>query len=161
MHTHSFHIRPFHPEDTEHVGHIYVEAIYALAEHYTPDQCAAWAASADDRAAFGDRLLRGLTVVLETDGKIAAFGQLHPSNHIDLMFCATEFARRGFASRVLEYLEAEARSHDHTMIHTEASLAARPFFERHGFQVVESEVVSRKGVDLRRFIMMKPLTQPS
>jgi putative acetyltransferase len=40
---------------------------------------------------------------------------------------------------------------------THASLAARPFFDRHGFQLDAEESVECRGAYLRRFAMHKQL----
>lgn len=42
-------------------------------------------------------------------------------------------------------------------IFTEASITARPFFERQGFRVVREQTVSRQGVSMINFVMEKDL----
>ena len=45
-------------------------------------------------------------------------------------------------------------------VFTEASVTARPFFERRGFRVVRERRVARRGVQLTNFAMEKPLRPP-
>ena len=45
-------------------------------------------------------------------------------------------------------------------IFTEASVTARPFFERRGFRVVSERRVWRQGVELTNFAMEKSLRPP-
>ncbi|MNW68344.1 putative N-acetyltransferase YafP [compost metagenome] len=50
-----------------------------------------------------------------------------------------------------------AREHGAVELTTYASLTARPFFEKHGFVVVEERQPVLRGVSLTNFRMRKPL----
>lgn len=65
--------------------------------------------------------------------------------------------RRGVASALYVQAERELVAHGTRHLFTEASLLARPFFERQGFRVVEDQEVSRGDVSLRRFLMCKDI----
>lgn len=42
-------------------------------------------------------------------------------------------------------------------IYTEASVTAKPFFERRGYQIIRSQKVERKGITMPNFQMSKKL----
>jgi putative acetyltransferase len=127
------------------------------ASRYDAAQRAAWASSADDLAAFDLRLARGTTLVARHAGVSVAFAQLFPADHVEMLYVAPDWARRGLASALLTRLEAMARKEGAQVLRAEASALARPVFERAGFSLVISEVVRRGGVSLPRFQMAKPL----
>jgi len=127
------------------------------ASSYDAAQRAAWAAAADDLADFDARLARGVTLVAQCDGEFAAFGQLFPRDHVEMLYVAPAWSRRGLATALLARLEALAREARSTVLSADASAVSRPVFERAGFSLISSELVFRDGVSLPRFHLCKPL----
>ena len=64
---------------------------------------------------------------------------------------------RGVGSRLYLAVEQVARKRGLGRIFTEASITARPFFERQGFRVVGEQAVVRRGVRPATFAMEKYL----
>lgn len=151
-------LRGYTPADTVALAAVFRDAVATLGSlSYSPAHVSAWAASADDLAAFGERLNRGLTLVAEIDGKVAAFGQLHPADHVEMLYCLGALARRGMATAIHQKLEAASRAARSLRLTTDASRAARPFFVRQGYAVDTTEHVVRGGLSFERFRMSKPL----
>lgn len=98
------------------------------------------------------------TWVADVDGRPIGFTDLEPDGHIDKMYVDPHYVGRGVAKQLLLTVEAQARTHSLTRLHSEVSLTARPFFERNGFRVVEPETVFRNGEYLNRFKMAKDLS---
>lgn len=137
---------------------LFRSAILTLAaSHYDAAQRAAWAAVADDPDEFDARLARGVTLVAVAGSEYAAFGQLFPSDHVEMLYVAPAWARRGLASALIARLEALAREARAITLDTDASALARPVFERAGFSLVAQESVRRGSVSLPRFHLCKPL----
>ena len=151
-------LRAFLPSDAEPLAWVYRDAVRGLGvQAYTPAQVEAWALYPDDLAEFGGRLARGVTLVAEVAGRVVAFGQLEPDDHLAFLYCAAAHARRGVATAIYAALEAQAVSRGVAAIHTEASRISRPFFEKQGYTLVEIERVDRFGVEFERFRMRKGL----
>ena len=93
---------------------------------------AAWAAAEHDSVAFGARLARGLTLVALQGGAFAAFGQLYPAGHIEMLYVAPRCARQGLAAALLARLEAAARAAGATTLTADVSLCAARGFARAG-----------------------------
>ena len=68
---------------------------------------------------------------------------------IDLVFTAPNFARRGIASTLYHEAEKQLIGMGVKELKTESSVVARPFFERHGFEVVRSRALFLKCVRFR------------
>lgn len=155
--------RTYEPgRDAQPLAALFRSSILTLAaSHYDAAQCAAWAAGADDLAGFDARLARGVTLVALSADEYAAFGQLFPGDHVEMLYVAPAWTRRGLASALIARLEALARDAQAITLDTDASALARPVFERAGFCLVAQESVRRGSVSLPRFHLCKPLNAVS
>jgi putative acetyltransferase len=155
-------IRSYRPEDAQALAELCHAAILETGRRaYSAEQVQVWAMFTDDVVAFRERLKFGTTLIAEIDGAIAALAQLHPLDHIDLLYTSPRYQGRGLASALIAQLEAVAQANHVAEIITEASHLARPVFERAGFQVVERELVERGGLIFERFKMAKQLAAKS
>jgi len=149
-------LRPFNLEDAESLAGVYRDAVRTLGpQAYTQQQVDAWALYPDDMGEFRGRLSRGLTLVAEEEGRVLAFGQLEPDDHLAFLYCAGRSCRKGIGSEIYHALEAHAFQKGVAQIHTEASRISRPFFAKHGYVLVEVERVVRFGIEFERFRMTK------
>lgn len=150
------HIRPYTLDDLSAVVDTYQRSVHVLgAERYDAAQLAAWAPPDPDMEVWAERLVRAITRVADADGEIAGFISFEASGYVDLLFVSPKWARRGVASRLFRDAEREMVAAAATELTTHASMVARPFFEHHGFVIVETEDVARHGAVLRRFVMRK------
>lgn len=150
--------RPYEPGDLTGVIETYSASIHTLAApYYSSEQIAAWAPAAPDFARWQERLNALHTVVTESDGVLAGFASYTQEGYLDFLFTHPRFARRGVASGLYQKVASALRLLGVPRVTTHASLAARPFFDRHGFAVDAEECVECGGVLLRRFAMHKLL----
>jgi len=127
-------LRPFLISDTPAVVKVYRDAVRRIGPTaYSPEQIAAWSRYPLDERDFGRRLTRGHTLVMEENGLIYAFGQLHPRNSFAFLYTAGDTHKRGFGGQLYDALEAHAFADGLIDMHTEVSRIARPFFEKRGF----------------------------
>ncbi|HEY4804349.1 MAG TPA: GNAT family N-acetyltransferase [Paraburkholderia sp.] len=144
--------------DAPALAALFRASVTALAaSHYDAAQRAAWAAAADDLADFDVRLARGVTLVAQSGGAAVAFGQLFPLDHVEMLYVAPAWSRRGIATAMLARFEALARAARSSVLTVDASALSRPVFERAGFSLISSELVLCDGVSLPRFHLCKPL----
>ena len=150
--------RPYEPSDLGQVIALYGASIHSLAApFYTPEQLAAWAPANPDVGRWQQRLAPLHTIVAEQDGVIIGFASYELNGHFDLLFTHPAFARQGVATRLYRHVESALRAAGVARVFTEASLAARPFFERCGFRVDAEQVVECRGAQLRRYAMHKQI----
>lgn len=150
--------RTYVPEDT----HLLIETCAAsirglAAPYYSPEQLNAWAPTLADKARWHARLAALRTVIIESEGRIAGFASYTGSGYLDFLFTHPDFARHGVARRLYLSIESRLRALGVQRVTTHSSLAARPFFDRHGFEVEAEEVVECRGAFLKRFAMLKRL----
>ena len=151
--------RLYKPSDLPSVIEVYTASIRALAApFYSPEQIAAWAPATPLVERWQQRLASVQTFVADDDGVLAGFVSYRHDGYLDLLFTHPAFARRGIATRLYFRVESALRSEGCLRVFTHASLAARPFFDRHGFHVDAVENVECRGAYLRRFAMHKELS---
>ncbi|MCA9810082.1 MAG: GNAT family N-acetyltransferase [Candidatus Dadabacteria bacterium] len=151
-------IRRYRPEDAEAISDLYRKSVTEIGiERYSPAEVEAWASYADEVEELRHRLAEGLTLIAESGGRMAAFGQLKPANRVEFLYTLKDFSRMGIATLLYGRLEEAAIASGSRVLHTDASRISRPLFEKMGFFLVEAVVEERKGVKLECFVMRKEL----
>ncbi len=124
-------------------------------EDYSSEQLKAWAAGADDRKRWLYRIRQHYFLVAEKKGAIVGFASITREGYLDTMFVHKDHQGEGVAKALLEEIMEFAMHRNLTSITTDASVTARPFFEKHGFTVIAKQSVNRKGITLTNFKMYK------
>ncbi len=135
-------LRPYLQSDAERCAEIFRASIEELAsEDYSPDQCAAWAAGADELAGFAKRLAGALTLVALVEGQPAGFASLKGADALDMVYVDPPYARRGVGTALLDALVKLATARGAKIVTSDVSDTARPLFERLGFQAQRRNLV--------------------
>ena len=151
-------LRPYLPSDAARCAAIFRASIEALTgDDYDDDQRRAWAATADDVAAFGARLAKALTLVATISGEPAGFGSLKGADVIDMLYVDPEFARRGVGALLIDALTRLASGRGASQLTSEVSDTARTSFEKQGFVAQRRNLVQLDGEWLANTTMLKPL----
>jgi putative acetyltransferase len=149
-------IRLYGPSDLDAVIAIFQGSVRKIAAtDYNEAQIEAWAHV--NRRAWARARLSRPTWLAVIGQEIVGFADLEPDGHLDMMFVHPGFQRRGVATALLERVERSAREQGLSRIFTEASITARPFFGKRGFQLVIEQVVELRGRKLTNFRMEKLL----
>jgi len=85
------------------------------------------------------------------------FADLAPCGRLDMMYVHPAHQRIGVATVLLESVEAAARAQRLGHLFTDASITARPFFERRGFSIAWPQQVTARGQSFTNFRMQKRL----
>lgn len=159
-------IRIYRHGDHEAIATIFSRAIHEIAcEAYTPEQCAAWSDRKPNADHWKIRCELKRPFVFETDapsdgpsdaginGQIAGFLELDPDGHIDCAYVNPDFQRRGVMRALVDHAVRTAFAFGLERVYVEASICARPLFEKCGFVVVRENEVTIRGVVLKNFVM--------
>lgn len=124
---------------------------------YTQAQVEAWAPAERDMEKW-ERSFDGKAVfVAEEQGKILGFGELETNGHIDKFYVAADRIGRGVGRKIYADIERQAVQWKISRLFVEASITAKPFFERMGFSAVREQTVLARGTPLNNFVMEKLL----
>ena len=122
-------LRPYLPADAGRCAAIFRAAIAEIAsEDYSEGQCAAWAARADDLAAFAQSLAGMLSLVATEDGEVVGFASLKGADRVEMLYVDPEFVGHGVGATLLDALEKIALSRGAATLTAEVSDTARPLF---------------------------------
>jgi putative acetyltransferase len=151
-------VRTYEIGDTQEIAKLFYDTVHEInLRDYTKAQVDAWAPADIDIESWTQSLSSKFTFVAEEGGKIAGFGELETSGHIDRFYCHKDFQRKGVGTQILEQIELQAKILGIQKLFTEASITAKPFFESHGFTVLKQQEVERRGQKLINFVMKKSL----
>ena len=127
-------LRPMLPGDAAALAALFRSSIGELgAEDYDEGQREAWAARADDEAAFAKALAGSLTLVAIGAGVPVGFASLAGPDKVAMLYVDPGHARRGIASMLLDALVRLAGGRGAARLSVDASDCARDFFAARGF----------------------------
>ena len=150
--------RPYAAADLDALIALFRASVRSLAgADYTLGQVLAWAPDEIDRDGWRVRLAASSTWVATSDGRVEGFISMEWDGHIDMLYVHPDLQSQGVASILLGRLEASAEARGLVRLVTEASITARPFFERRGFRVIAAQDVIRRGQALANFRMERRL----
>jgi putative acetyltransferase len=127
-------MRPFLPADAPLLAEIFRASIDELAaDDYSDAQREAWAAAADDEAAFGERLAKQLTLVGTMEGSPVGFASLKAPDVIDMLYVHPAAGENGVATMLVNALEKLAAARGAAKLTADVSDSAVEFFRKRGF----------------------------
>jgi putative acetyltransferase len=151
-------IRAFHPDDAPTLLTLFRDTIRRVnARDYSPGQIRAWASDEIDAAEWAARFAGRFVAVAESGGRIVGFAELETDGHIDRFYVSADHQRLGVGRALLGAIAEEARRLGIGRLFTEASVTARPFFERQRFEILAPQVVVSRGVEFRNDRMSRRL----
>ncbi|HYW19725.1 MAG TPA: GNAT family N-acetyltransferase [Nodularia sp. (in: cyanobacteria)] len=151
-------LRRYELGDTEEIIRLFYDTIHEVnIRDYTKAQVDAWTSVNMNVEVWMNSLKSKLTYVAEEDGKILGFGELEANGHIDRFYCHKDFQGQGVGTKILEQIELTARDLEIKKLFLEASITAKPFFEKKKFIMVKKQEVERQEQKLINFVMEKVL----
>ncbi|MGD6818557.1 GNAT family N-acetyltransferase [Metabacillus sp. 84] len=154
-------IRAYQHDDLTNIVSLFYDAVHSIpSSDYSADQLEAWAPESE-RNAVTERLRKAFSanIVRVAEGRdgIMGFCDMTSQGYLDHMYVGSSFQRKGTAGALLRELEKSAEELGVSRITTDASITARPFFEKSGFHVLQPRIAERQGVQLKNFRMHKIL----
>lgn len=154
-------IREYTSGDARATLDVFERAILVTARSfYAPDQLRAWVGTRGPDQWNAQRLAQH-TLVADEGGRVIGFLGYDDTGLVDMLFVDPGHARRGIGTSLLDAALTDIADRDVPEARTWASLAARPFFEHHGFVVVRPHVAVVSGVALDNVLMRRSLADPA
>ena len=152
-------IRDYEAEDASEIVRLFYETVHSVNRaDYSDKQLQAWAPSVPEPKEWHARMNGRRTRVAEESGEVIGFAELEGDGHLDMFYVRGDTVGRGVGQQLYRAVEREALGLGLERIFTEASITARPFFEKQGFRVVREQTVARRDVTMTNFAMEKPLS---
>lgn len=156
-------LRAYKPSDAVLLTELFYNTVHTVnKKDYTKEQLDVWADGRPDIEKWNASLLSHRTfVAVEDDPEngqetIVGFGDIDETGYLDRLYVHKDYQGRGIGAALCGALEA-CVSESVFCIRVHASITARPFFEKRGYQAVREQQVERGGILLTNFQMEKPL----
>ncbi len=150
-------LRAYRHDDKRALQQLFYQTVHSVnAADYSPDQLDAWAPTEPNREAWA-RLETQHCFVVESQKMAVGFASLTDEGLLDMLFVHKDHQGKGIATALLKQVERVARRRQITILHTEASITARGFFEKNGFVILQEQQKEANGQVFINFLMEKPL----
>ena len=147
-------IRIYRHGDHPAVARIFTRAVHEIASAvYSREQCLAWSDPEPNVDHWRRRCELKRPFVAEIGTDVAGFLELDPDGHIDCAYVNPDHQRRGVMSALARHAVTTCFDMDVNRLAVDASICARPLFERVGFSVVEERTALVRGVGLTNYRM--------
>jgi putative acetyltransferase len=154
-------LRPYRSEDGAPTRRVFERAVRETASRdYSPEQVEAWAPTDigdAERLAWSSARADAETIVAVEGHELLGFGDLVGGRLFDMLYVDPSAGGLGVGTALIEAILDLARKRGTSTVDTDASLTARPLFERHGFVVIEQQTPVVKGVAMTNFRMRRTL----
>lgn len=150
-------------DDVIAIADLFFESIHAIDDAiYSPQQKAVWAPEPPKYDYWATHLKPSKTLLAFKENRLAGFmeleiNELDRTGYIDCFYVHSQFQGQGIGKTMFEAILFRAHKHQLSTLYVDASLVARPVFERQGFTVIKENQVVRQGVSLTNFSMEKHL----
>lgn len=151
-------IRNFKDEDIESVLKLFYDTVHSVnSKDYNNEQLKAWAPKELDRLKWIESLNRNYSIVAEENTKIIGFGDIDSTGYLDRLYVHKNHQGKKVASNLINALENYIFNKGVKSIITDASITAKPFFEKKGYEVIKEQQVELRGQLFTNFKMCKNL----
>lgn len=151
-------IRKAHLSDLAQIRQMFFEVITKVAsKDYSEAEINVWASGAKDEKRWERKFLEQEFFVAEDGNLIIGFTSLLNKYYIDHLYVSHLHQGMGVASLLLSYVEQIAIKYGVTVLKSDVSITARPFFEKKGYVVTKKNEILHKGETLINFDVVKEL----
>ena len=151
-------IRRGQPSDLSELQQLFVDTIKTVCKaDYSDQQINVWTSSIDNKQRWLDIIENQLLVVAQEKDKVVGFCSLDNYNYIDLLYVHKDYQRQGIADKLYFEIEKEAIRNKGTVLLSDVSKTARPYFEKKGFIVLKEQTNIRQGIEIINYKMTKQL----
>ncbi|RXJ82518.1 GNAT family N-acetyltransferase [Arcobacter sp. F2176] len=134
---------------------LFVNTIHKTCnKDYTKEQLNAWANPNIDYKSWEERLNKTKPYLAILDKKLVGFAEFY-EDYIDCFYVHYKYQGCGVGKMLLNHIFKVAEEKKQTLLKVDASITAKPFFEKFGFIEVKKNKVKRNNIELINFSMQK------
>ena len=147
-------VRGYQMSDCKEITELFYNTVHTInAKDYTKEQLDVWATGQADLEKWNQSLQEHYSIVAIDNKIIVGFGDIDKDGYLDRLFVHSNYQGKGVATAICNQLEQAVDG----KITTYASITAKPFFEKQGFQVDEGQKRKANQMCLTNYKMSKQL----
>ena len=151
-------IRLSKPSDLKEMQRMFVDTISTICKRdYSPEQIEVWTSSIENTQRWIDKLTSQYFLIAELDNKIVGYASPENNDYIDFLYVHKDYQRQGIADKLYSEIEKEVIKKKGTVLHSDVSKTAKPFFEKKGFKTLAPQTKIIQGVEIINYKMIKQL----
>lgn len=148
-------IRRYKSVYLEQMARLFYETVHSVnKKDYSDLQLDVWASGDIDFEVWDISFRKHLSYVAVENDMVIGFGDIDDTGYLDRLYVHKDFQGRGVATAICDRLEMETPA-EAVVVH--ASVTAKPFFEKRGYETVRGQEVLRGGIALKNYVMKKAL----
>ena len=145
-------------DDIPEITSIFRDTIRSVnSKDYNERQIEVWSSGADQIEKWEARIKDHYFIVAEINDNIVGFSYLAKGYYLDGLFVHKDFQRRTIASKLLRIMESRVSINGYSVIKSDVSITALPFFDSHFYDVEKKQKKSLKGMVFENYIVYKQL----
>lgn len=146
-------IEQFQPKHAAAVARVHRNSIRQIAsEDCTEEEIATWSSQVSKNLDIPEDKHRFIAL----QGKaVIGFAEYRENNEITNLYVHPRFTRQGIGSQLPAKIEKEARSRGLSYPKAKATVTAKPFYERHGYEVLHETTYQIEGQELKVYKVLK------
>ena len=152
-------IHPFDTQFTTEIVNLHHASVHAIDPAiYSLEQQEAWAHTPPNYPYWEKRLSLKKPFMAMVEATIVGFIELEENGHIDCAYTHPAYQKRGVMNELYAYAENLAQQKGIKRLFLEASIVAKPFFEKRGFITLSRNEIKRNAQMIVNFSMEKMLS---
>jgi len=153
-------IRKFQKGDEKELWKLFYNTIHNVnIRDYNNDQINAWAPQSLDINIAKDKFREISPFIVTKNGIIVGYADIQDDGYIDHFYCHYKYQRHGIGSKLFAAILKEAIKKGISLMYSNVSITARPFFEAKGFIVEKEQILQLKGQKLKNYRMVRRIDQ--
>lgn len=147
-------IKPYSEVHAKEITELFHQSVHAIdSSVYSEEQKEAWAPTPPNYEHWKKRLNIKKPYLAFKNEKLVGFIELELSGHIDCAYVHPDFQNQGVGAKLFNFIFEKAKQLKLSPLFVDASIVAKPFFEKRGFNVIQKNEVRRGRVILINYSM--------
>ena len=154
----SFDMKSYEEKHLKEVINLFTNTVHNInKKDYTKEQLNAWANKSIDLKAWKNRLKTSNTYLCMLEDEIVGF-YIYEDDYIDCFYVHHKYQGLKVGRFMLEQILKNADNSNIKILRVDASITAKPFFERFGFKEVKENHIKRENQTLINYSMIKDMS---
>jgi len=152
-------IAPYTDANATEITDLHHACVHAISPTiYSLEQQEAWAHTPPNYPYWVKRLALKKPFVAMVEANIVGFIELEENGHIDCAYTHPAYQKHGVMRELFAYTQNVAQKKGIKRLYLEASIVAKPFFEKRGFVSLSRNEIKKNGQMIVNYSMEKILS---